>query len=64
MIHLKCPRGHALTAPDDKAGKSGKCPECGMRFRVPSPGDSQTAVESASSGSGSELQRAEPAANL
>lgn len=64
MIHLKCPRGHALTAPDDKAGKSGKCPECGMRFRVPSPGDSRTAVESASSGSGSELQRAEPAANL
>jgi len=64
MIHLKCPRGHALTAPDDKAGKSGKCPECGTRFRVPAPGESQTTVESTSSGSGSELQRAEPAANL
>src|SRR5207237_5261795 len=37
-----CPSGHSLTAPENLAGRSGKCPKCNAPFVVPS--ESTTAV--------------------
>ena len=37
-IQLTCPKGHALTCPDDRAGKPAKCPKCGTKFVVPKDG--------------------------
>lgn len=34
-ISFVCPQGHPLTAPDDMAGRAGKCPHCGTRFLIP-----------------------------
>lgn len=31
-----CPNGHQLTAPEDRAGKPGKCPKCQTEFLIPS----------------------------
>lgn len=36
MISFLCPNGHQLEAPVSSAGKKGKCPECGAKFKVPS----------------------------
>lgn len=36
MIHFLCPNGHPLEAPVSSAGKKGKCPDCGAKFKVPS----------------------------
>lgn len=36
-IQLLCPNGHKLSCPDEQAGKAGKCPKCGIAFRVPVP---------------------------
>ncbi|MBQ6108371.1 MAG: hypothetical protein IJK97_09185, partial [Thermoguttaceae bacterium] len=35
MISFLCPNGHQLEAPVSSAGKKGKCPECGAKFKVP-----------------------------
>jgi hypothetical protein len=35
MIKFLCPNGHQLSAPDNLAGKSGKCPKCSTAFMVP-----------------------------
>lgn len=44
MIRFACPTcGNSLSAPDESAGKIGKC-SCGQRVRVPIPPPSQTAV--------------------
>lgn len=37
VIKLRCPEGHRVTCPDDKAGHTGRCPKCGSSFRVPDP---------------------------
>jgi len=37
MIKFLCPNGHPLSAPENLAGKSGKCPKCGTAFLVPLP---------------------------
>ncbi|MBA4020428.1 MAG: hypothetical protein C0483_24980 [Pirellula sp.] len=34
-ITILCPNGHKLTCPDSLAGKAGKCPHCGAKFRIP-----------------------------
>jgi DNA-directed RNA polymerase subunit RPC12/RpoP len=34
-IAFVCPNGHQLNAPEDLAGKPGKCPKCGMKFLIP-----------------------------
>lgn len=34
-IQVTCPQGHRLACPDDRAGKTGKCPKCGKSFVVP-----------------------------
>ncbi|QDU29822.1 hypothetical protein ETAA8_49370 [Anatilimnocola aggregata] len=35
MIKFLCPNGHQLSAPDNLAGKGGKCPKCSSAFMVP-----------------------------
>src|SRR5262249_18314295 len=37
MIKFHCPNGHPLNAPDNLAGKPGKCPKCDQPFIVPQP---------------------------
>lgn len=34
-IQFMCPNGHTLSAPDQQAGKEGKCPKCESAFLVP-----------------------------
>lgn len=36
-IRVKCSCGKTLTAPDNLAGKMGRCPACGARFTIPWP---------------------------
>jgi hypothetical protein len=35
VIKFLCPSGHQLSAPENLAGKQGKCPKCGTAFVVP-----------------------------
>jgi hypothetical protein len=52
MIKFLCPSGHPLNAPENLAGKSGKCPKCNLSFIVPRPdeagADGQTVAASGS----------------
>lgn len=34
-IDFICPNGHQLNAPEQMAGKAGKCPRCGSKFLIP-----------------------------
>ncbi|MCA9246063.1 MAG: hypothetical protein KDA42_03080 [Planctomycetales bacterium] len=38
-IAVVCPNGHRLACPDDRAGKTGKCPKCDTSFEIPFPAD-------------------------
>jgi hypothetical protein len=42
-IKFLCPNGHQLTAPDNLAGKPGKCPKCNTPFVVPKPEEEEEA---------------------
>jgi hypothetical protein len=35
MIEFLCPEGHKIRCPKEKAGRSAKCPRCGVGFRIP-----------------------------
>jgi hypothetical protein len=35
MIEFLCPEGHKIRCPEEKAGRSAKCPKCGVGFRIP-----------------------------
>ena len=37
VIKFLCPNGHPLSAPENLAGKPGKCPKCNTAFVVPKP---------------------------
>jgi hypothetical protein len=37
-IHIKCPKGHPLTAKESSAGKTGKCPICKCAVAIPKQG--------------------------
>jgi hypothetical protein len=37
VIEFRCPNGHRLNCPDERAGLPGKCPKCKAAFRVPQP---------------------------
>ena len=72
MIKFLCPNGHPLSAPENLAGKPGKCPKCSTPFVVPKP-DEATAVpaaagvaaaESAPSAGSSEPQLSAPASPM
>ena len=54
MIKFLCPNGHPLSAPENLAGKPGKCPKCNTPFVVPPPDDAESlaAEELAASSSG------------
>lgn len=39
MIKFLCPNGHPLSAPENLAGKPGKCPKCNTAFVVPKPAE-------------------------
>ena len=41
MIKFQCPGGHPLSAPENLAGRFGKCPQCGSSFIIPRPGEAQ-----------------------
>jgi hypothetical protein len=43
MIKFLCPNGHQLSAPENLAGKAGKCPKCGTAFLVPQVEDEDAA---------------------
>lgn len=59
MIKFLCPSGHPLSAPENMAGKRGKCPKCDAAFLVPMPeGEPDAAGGEAAPGSSS---GAEPA---
>ncbi|MEX0586522.1 MAG: hypothetical protein WD176_07760 [Pirellulales bacterium] len=34
-ISVLCPNGHKLSCPDERAGKTGRCPKCGSAFEIP-----------------------------
>ena len=53
MIKFLCPNGHPLSAPENLAGKPGKCPKCNTPFVVPPPDDEDSLADDlAASGSG------------
>jgi len=43
VIRFLCPNGHKVHCPESLAGQSAKCPACGERFTVPSPGGEASA---------------------
>lgn len=46
-ITILCPNNHKLTCPDSLAGKAGKCPHCGAKFKIPGPATAVVAVTAA-----------------
>lgn len=44
-IKFLCPNGHPLSAPENLAGKAGKCPKCGLAFVVPTLEELNAAAE-------------------
>jgi hypothetical protein len=42
-ITILCPNNHKLTCPDSLAGKAGKCPHCGAKFKIPGPATAEVA---------------------
>ncbi|GAB6167147.1 hypothetical protein JCM19992_31470 [Thermostilla marina] len=54
-IEFLCPNGHRIRCGDDKAGLAAKCPQCGVKFRVPTLEE----VRAAASGDLSKLENAE-----
>ncbi|MDD3589679.1 MAG: hypothetical protein PHO46_05330 [Thermoguttaceae bacterium] len=59
-IIVTCPNGHRLTAPDKRAGTTGRCPACGATVLVP---EQKNAIPSDSSilrimGVGADLRKA------
>ena len=44
-IQVVCPNGHVLKVSDEYAGKTGLCPVCKSRVRVPKPSEDQLSEE-------------------
>jgi hypothetical protein len=42
MIKFQCPSGHPLSAPENLAGRSGKCPKCSSSFIIPRPDEAES----------------------
>jgi hypothetical protein len=36
-IEVLCPNGHKIICPEDRAGRSARCPRCSEPFRIPEP---------------------------
>jgi hypothetical protein len=39
VLRFTCSNGHPLTSPENLAGRVGKCPECGVPIKVPTPSE-------------------------
>ena len=39
MITFRCPNGHSLSCPTDRAGRKARCPRCQVEVSVPQPTD-------------------------
>jgi hypothetical protein len=50
VIKFLCPNGHPLSAPENLAGKPGKCPKCNTAFVVPKPDEAAPAGPPAPAG--------------
>ncbi len=37
-IEFRCPNGHKLSCPDELAGRTAKCPKCGVAVQIPEAG--------------------------
>jgi hypothetical protein len=44
VIRFLCPNGHKIHCPDTQAGRAAKCPQCGIKFRIPAPSEAESAV--------------------
>lgn len=40
-IEVECPNGHVMKVSDDNAGKTGLCPKCKAKVKVPLPADKE-----------------------
>ena len=38
-MEFLCPNGHRIRCPDAHAGRAAKCPNCGVKFRIPNPAE-------------------------
>ena len=39
MLEFLCPNGHKIHCPAEQAGRAARCPQCGVRFRIPESTD-------------------------
>jgi hypothetical protein len=70
-IEFQCPSGHRLSCSDSRAGKPGKCPKCGLDFRIPEVGagsrlvsDSRIGTATVGNGSNPDIRVADSNPNL
>ena len=54
-MEFLCPSGHRIHCSDDQAGHAAKCPQCGVKFRIPDPSE----VELLDAADDSEVSRPE-----
>ncbi|ADB17552.1 hypothetical protein Psta_2887 [Pirellula staleyi DSM 6068] len=59
VIKFLCPNNHPLTAPENLAGKAGKCPKCNTPFKVPEPDQPAGSEQSAPAADEGPVTRAE-----
>ena len=43
VIEFLCPNGHRVHCGDEQGGRAAKCPQCGVKFRIPELADVQAA---------------------
>jgi len=48
VIEFLCPNGHRIQCPDEQAGRAAKCPQCGVKFRIPALEEIRAAEAAAS----------------
>lgn len=48
-IEFQCPQGHRLACPDEMAGRTARCPKCGVKLLVPQPSAAPAIVASGDS---------------
>jgi len=45
VLEFLCPNGHRIHCPEEQAGRAARCPQCGIRFRIPDPAELAPAEE-------------------
>jgi len=46
VLEFLCPNGHKIHCPAEQAGRAARCPQCGVRFRIPEPEDIESHASS------------------